>query len=482
MKRQWMLGATVLVAVGCTGGEFRSVAAGSHAPDAGEGGGAAGAHSGGAAGTGDGAGGGGVGGAGNGGTSGGRGGSAAGAGGKKGTGGSGGSVLDSGGTSGVTGSADASAGGASVADAGPAPCSPLPSDATDVYVDKRYSGGTPTGTKRCPYTTILAGTAAVGTLSGTRIVHVAGDTPPVVYQEAGAVPVNTNVSLRGDGPAKTTIVASGPCGTRTCAVMVNGGGTVEGFTVMPSSGEGIVTALTAPAPIVRNVTVTGAAASGIVAFGAIELGPSIVLTKNAAQGLASTGAGLVHIVGAGVSNAFDNNGANGINIEGATLTFDGGSTSGNGLNGIRFGAAGSVTTTHTVTGLVATKNRNTGISAFSGQNLRLRSSSLLTNGSSGLLYVYVAGYSLDLGIATDVGGNSFGVATVAARNTRAGIYLCNSRGLGTQPAEGDAFSACPPTLTALTACDVLPPSYTDIAYVAAVAGSPVIAASCIAGP
>jgi hypothetical protein len=80
------------------------------------------------------------------------------------------------------------------------------------------------------------------------------------------------------------------------------------------------------------------------------------------------------------------------------------------------------------------------------------------------------------------GGNSFGVATVAGRNTKAGIYLCNSRGPSTQPAEGDVFAACAPTQTSLAARDASPPSYTDVAYAPAVPGDPVVAGTCTVGP
>jgi hypothetical protein len=228
------------------------------------------------------------------------------------------------------------------------------------------------------------------------------------------------------------------------------------------------------------VSAIGSTGNGIVALGAIELGPNIVASKNGGQGLSSTGTtGVVHVVAG--ANAFDNNGANGIDIEGATLNFEGGNAESNGFNGIRFGAAGAPGSTHTVTGLVA-KGSNTGISSFGGQNLKIRSSTLLTNKIYGLLYNYAAGYTLDLGLAGDAGGNTFGGATIATRNVKAGIYLCKSRGAGTQPAEGDIFAACPPAQASFATCDVAPAAYTDVAYSPVVAGDPVVAAACTVGP
>jgi hypothetical protein len=360
------------------------------------------------------------------------------------------------------------------------PCAPLTTIATDVYVDQRFTGVAPTGVAACPFTTIAAGIAAAAGLAGTRTVHVAGAAPALVYAEAAPVAVAANLVIQGDGPAKTTISASGVCGAGTCAVGVAGGGTLDGFTVVSSGGDGIRTEAAAPAPIVKNVSASGSKGNGIVALGGATLGPNIVASNNGGQGVASTGAtGAVHVVAG--ANAFDNNGANGIDVEGAALTFEGGSATGNGFNGIRFGGVGGLGNTHTVTALVA-KNNNTGISSFGSQNLTVRSSTLVTNKFEGLLFNYAAGYTLDLGKTGDAGGNVFGGATIATRNAKAGIYLCKSLGAGTQAAEGNSFAACPPTQTSLAGCDVAPAAYADVAYAPAVAGDPVVATACSVGP
>ena len=361
-------------------------------------------------------------------------------------------------------------------------CASLASGASDVYVDKRYAGASSTGVAACPFTTIAAGVAAAANLTGTRTVHVAGDVPALVYAETGAVTVATNVILLGDGPAKTKISASGTCGLRTCAVSVSGSGVLDGFTVVSPMGDGITTAVAVSPPVVRNVVASGSKGSGILPQGAVDLGPHVVASNNDGEGVSSTGGGIVHVVSAaGVANAFDHNGANGINVEGASLVFEGGTAVGNTLNGIRFGAAGSLTAGHAILGLVATGNA-TGVAAFNGQNLKVRSSTLLTNSNYGLAYSYVTGYTLDLGGVGDLGNNKLGGATISVRNAKAGIYLCHSRGPATQSADGDFFAQCPPIVTSLSGCDTAPGVYTDVAYVPTVVGSPLSAASCTVGP
>jgi hypothetical protein len=466
----------------CGGGGGAGGGSGSGGSVGGSGGGSGAGGSVGGSGGGSGAGGS-VGGAGGGS---GAGGSVGGAGGVGGSGGAGG-VGGSGGAGGVGGADGGGASGAAPTDGGggtPVPdgngCTPLAGNATDVYVDQRYAGANPTGVAACPFTTIGAGMLAAEKLSGTRTVHVAGATPALVYNEATRVLVGANVMLKGDGPTNTTISASGAGAGAICAVHVAGGGALDGFTVVSPGGDGVRADALSPAPVVRNVSAIGSKGNGIVALGAIELGPNVVATNNGGQGVSSTGTNVVVHVIAG-SNSFSNNAANGIDIEGATLVFEGGLAANNGFNGIRFGVAGAATSTSTITGL-ASKNNNTGISSFGGQNLKIRSSDLLANKSYGLLYNYAAGYTLDIGLAADAGGNKFGGVTVATRNPKAGICLGNSRGAGTQPAQGDVFAECPPTQMAVPNCGAGPAAYADVAYTSAVAGDPVIATACTVGP
>ncbi len=371
-----------------------------------------------------------------------------------------------------------------VIDVGPPTCASLPAGATELYVDKRYAGVS-TGSVTCPFTTITAALAIGGSFLGTRTIHVSGAVVPVVYNEASSIVIPANVIVVGDGPGKTSITASGPCGSTTCAVNVFAGGTLDGFTVLSASGDGIVTAAGSPPPIVKNVNANGNKSSGIECFGAAEIGPNVSANRNGLQGLVSSGSGLVHIGGSPIS--FDSNVANGIDIEGnATLKFDGGTAVGNGLNGLRLAWTAPTLGTgplHTVTGLVATGNKNNGIGAYNGQNFKLRSSKLLNNLNYGIYYGYVGTSSMDLGAVGDLGNNIFGTAASATRNTKAGLYLCKSRGAATQPGEGDSWSTCAPTQASIAGCDTAPVSYVDVAYIPAVAGDPVVATtSCIIAP
>jgi hypothetical protein len=369
----------------------------------------------------------------------------------------------------------------------------LAADATDVYVDNRYVGPPrATGAAGCPFPTIRQGLAAAANLTAgvTRTVHVAGATPALVYNETGSIVVNANIVVLGAGPGKTTLNASGPCATPSaaCAVIVEASGVLDGFTVVSAAGDGIESDTGAPAPIVRNVVASGSKGDGIVALGGVDLGPNIVASGNAGQGVESMqgATGLVHVLAG--TNAFSHNGANGLNIDGAaTLKFDGGAALGNALNGIRiFGVSaglGTVRASHSIAGLDAEANKNTGISAFNGQVLKVRSSTLLANANEGLYYAGAAGGSLDIGTTADPGANAFGGATVATQNGKAGIFLCRvlSAGGGLQPAEADTWAACPPTQTAVVSCDNEPATYADVGY-APPSGNPVVATTCIVGP
>src|SRR5580692_1286135 len=83
---------------------------------------------------------------------------------------------------------------------GSAVCSPLASNAPDIYVDETYTGSKQTGVQACPFTTILQGlTAAQGSMAEVRNVHVAGGSPAYVYKEASPPVVGTGIILLGAG-------------------------------------------------------------------------------------------------------------------------------------------------------------------------------------------------------------------------------------------------------------------------------------------
>jgi hypothetical protein len=390
-------------------------------------------------------------------------------------------------SSGDAGALDSGTGDAADAGGADAPgvCAPLAAGATDVYVDQRFAGTPRTGAAACPLSTILQGVAAASRLGGAVTIHVAGATPAIVYAETGPVTVGPGMFLRGAGPSRTTISASGTCGAGTCAAIVNGGGVIDGFTVVSPTGDGIVTGAGSPAPVVKNLSASGSRGNGIVALGAIELGPSAAVNGNGATGLQSPqgASGRLHVVG--TSNSFDDNTGNGINVDGnAVLLFEGGTANRNfqglRLAGVPPGGGGP----HTITSLTATGNKGPGgVVAYNGQTIKMRSSSLLGNAAVGLLYSYVSGSTLDLGGgASDPGGNTFGGVTAASRNGTAGVRLCNVTGAGSLPAYGDLWSSCPPTQT-FVACDTAIASYTDVAYAPAVTPTgPAVTTACATGP
>ena len=402
----------------------------------------------------------------------------------------------SGSDSGASATTDSSASDSASGDSGasdavsdsPTPAADAPSDGschaltasdTDIYVDSRFAGTPQTGALACPLHTILEGIAAANMLGGPRTVHVAGSAPALVYDESGAVTVGTGITLLGDGELRTTISASGACMTGTCAVLVQGGGIVDGFTVVSPNGDGLWTAVGNAAPIVRNVAASGSKDNGIVALGSVQLGPNIVVNDNGGSGVESpAGAtGTVHVV-AGL-NTFNANHGNGIDLSGSTaLDFEGGTASGNG-QGIRI--ASSPPASHTITGLTAKGNTGPGgLVVYGGQTLKLRSSVLVGNTSSGMIYDYVNGSTLDLGTVGDSGGNTFGGMTGSDRNGASGIMLCGAPTV--QLAVGDSWAACPPSQVAVMCGGSAAATYADVLYQSSVAGLDPVSGACSVGP
>jgi hypothetical protein len=389
------------------------------------------------------------------------------------------SLADTGSSSSEAGASDTG-----TAETGPGTCAPLGAGATDVYVDQRYAGSMQTGVQACPFTTITQGLTAAASLTGTRTVHVAGSTPALDYMEASSLHVGANIILSGDGPAKTTIQASGACGSATCAVSVGGGGVLQGFTVTCSGGSGIVTTDGMPPAAVRAVLATGSKTDGLLATSNVELGPGFSANANGAGGVESpAGAGgTIHVIG--TTNSFDDNMGNGIDVSGsATLNFEGGTASGN-FQGIRLGGTTAASLTgHTITSLTATQNTGPGgVVAYGGQTIKMRSSTLTGNTGVGLYYAYVGSSSLDIG-ANSAGGNTFAGATTANNNGVAGLRLCGVTAASMLSAAGDSWSTCPPAQTFADCNNSKPANYSDILYGPVLAvGTPVAVSGCIVGP
>jgi hypothetical protein len=364
-------------------------------------------------------------------------------------------------------------------------CSPLTSASTDIYVDSRFTGTPATGAQSCPLHTIQLGLAAAKTLGGPRTVHVAGFTPALVYDETGPLTVGPGITLQGAGVLTTTISASGSCmtgnATGTCAVIVQGGGIVDGFTIVSPGGDGLWTLPpgSSPTPLIRNIAASGSKNDGIVAYGSVDLGPNIGASQNGNAGVESPAGstGVVHVL-AGV-NGFNANKGNGIDLSGAaSLTFEGGTASGD-FQGVRL--ASNPPASHSITGLTAKSNTGTGVVVYGGQTLKVRSSTFVGNAGSGLYYAYVGTSTLDLGTSGASGGNVFGGAT--GRNTTAGLTLCNAP--ASQLADGDSWVSCQPTQTAIVCGTITTGSYTDVAYqyeTGVVSTGGPISGSCSVGP
>ncbi len=370
------------------------------------------------------------------------------------------------------------------------PCVPLTSATTDIYVDLRFTGTPATGAQSCPLPTIQAGLSAAKMLGGgsPRAVHVAGSNPALVYVENGPLTVGPGITLSGAGALEVAISASGPCSASsmsgTCAVLIEGGGIVDGFTILSPGGDGVWTAApgSAPNPILRNVAASGSKGNGVVALGSVTLGPNLGASNNGGSGVESPSGstGTVHVV-VGVNN-FSQNKGNGIDLSGgAALSFEGGTADGD-SQGIRL--ASSPAASHSITGLTAKNNTGPGgVVVYGGQTLRLRSSTLTGNTGSGLLYNYASGSALDLGTGNEPGGNTFGGMTQSQRNGVAGVMLCSAP--SSQLADGDSWSTCAPSQTAIVCGVSASTGYTDVAYQYASGivstGGP-ISGSCTVGP
>jgi hypothetical protein len=143
-------------------------------------------------------------------------------------------------------------------------------------------------------------------------------------------------------------------------------------------------------------------------------------------------------------NTFNGNAWNGFEVrEDAQLVFEGGEAADNGDDGLRLDATSAQPPlVHDVSALTATANPNHGVAVFGG-SLRLRTSTLLQNGTTGLFFVFHDSTTLDFGAQGDPGNNTFGGITTT--NAAAGMLLCADLGLTvTQPAEGNEWSTCPP--------------------------------------
>jgi len=258
------------------------------------------------------------------------------------------------------------------------------------------------------------------------------------------------------------------------AILTFGGGTASS-----NKGNGIY---------LGDTTVVGTAGMGTTVTHGIT---SITADSNGGSGIYVVGASSVHLSTTGATpSILGMNKLDGITMAGSGgLTFDGGTTSGNGRDGIFLSYLPQVMgsnavpalLTHTITGLTAGLNTSYGVagnlgSAVGPMTLTLRSSNLLTNVQGALAFDYgsmatIADKStLDIGTTTD-GDNVFGVplGIVGAASAGLGLDLRNvpgaAAGLPAQIANGDTFSVCPPTGFQLTSVGaVVTNGYYDVGY------------------
>ena len=333
--------------------------------------------------------------------------------------------------------------GDSIVGEGGTTCSSLPPLAPDLYVDKTSSKPS-IGTSDCPFRTIAEATGVTWAGVTLRTIHVSAND----YNESNAIEIGRNIKLLGAGATATTLRHGGACpGLSTnCVVTVDPGGILDGVQVL-GGGTPVVTGVSSTggtvAPAVVRTNIRGATAiANIYVRGAADLGPNF--TANGAvglPGLISSGSGTIHVIGTG--NAFDKNGQSGISIDGAAnLIFDGGSASNNAANGVRLVGNGS----YGLTNLDAIGNASMGITVGVNSNMKLRHSTVTQN-KVGVIALFGSSNFIDLGSASDAGGNVFTIAGTPRTNVIAAVCVANPR--STLWAIGDSWSACPVTPTFL---------------------------------
>jgi hypothetical protein len=367
---------------------------------------------------------------------------------------------------------DAATDGASdtATDAG---CGALAATAVDVYVDKA-SAKPSVGTTECPFHTIKEATD-LAAVSG-RTIHVKGGTAatPANYAETGLVAVKNGVTLEGDGLATTKITNAAACaGGSMCAVEVQNGGTIDGFTIT-GTGNGIVTGATDGIATVKNVLVTGAQ-DGILALGVAKLTGGVQLNGNMLNGLHAKASAARTVTISGTGNEFDTNKGKGIFVEGSSkLDATGGEAKNNEGGGIYITATVAAATPHLITGMTVTGNGTSaaaadGINVASTSSLKLRDSVMQSNTHHGVSFAYSTTNTLDIGAG---GNNTFSSMSDAKKNGAAGLCLNDSGATGSVNGNGNKWGDCGvvlspgPTQTVISTgeCSGFSGSKVEVAY------------------
>ena len=357
-------------------------------------------------------------------------------------------------------------------------CHPLTAADTDIYVDSRFAGMPQTGALACPLHTILEGITAANALGAPRTVHVAGSTPALVYAESSAVTVGAGITLLGAGALQTTLSASGTCMTGTCAVLVKAGGIVDGLTVVSPNGDGIWTASGNTAPSCATSRPAAPRATASWSWATSSSDQHLRQQQRRLRRRIALG-GRGHVAHRGRREHVQLRPRQRRGFSGsAALDFEGGTANGNG-QGIRI--AGNPPASHSTTGLTAKGNTGPGaVVVYGGQTLKLRSSVLVGNTNTGMIYDYVNGSTLDLGTIADSGGNTFGGMSAADRNGTSGVMLCGAP--LAQLAVGDSWASCPPSQVAVMCGGSASSTYADVLYESSVTGVNPVSGACGVGP
>jgi len=379
--------------------------------------------------------------------------------------------------------ADAQLADAQPADAQPADaagCGTLAADPTDVYVD-RSASATSVGTQACPFHTIREA-ALLTAPAGSRVIHVRGGTPRFVYSETGPLAVRAREHLQGDGEALTQVTGVARCSVFDCVVTLAATARLSGFTV---TGAAVEIPTGADGASVDHVTVTGSNNDGFYLRATAQLS-DVTARQNLRHGLDARTATVTI-----TDSHFDGNDDNGINADRqVVIDFRRGSASNNTSRGIALADSATINSArmHTLTDLVIERNLGFGIEVGATASLRLRTTVMRQN-EVGLVFTPSSATSnvLDLGTSASAGGNVFAGNLLGSRNIRAGLCIQSSGAAGSQVAEGDTWSVCPPSQRRITGpfC-VSQNTYADVGYVQArgVTDAPPLAAptTCTVGP
>jgi hypothetical protein len=315
----------------------------------------------------------------------------------------------------------------------------------EIWVDATSTVPAATGTSTCPFRHIVDAIKYENALpvASPRTIRVrAGE-----YTEGSAIILRSGLTLSGAGVGVTKLAGGGTCYGTTgyvCIVRVDGGAILERVTVDagPTAKHGVVTGSTGSGlyPIVRSTLITNAVGdgnAGILATSGAILGPNIDSSGNR-YGLVIWGNQTVKVIAG--TNKFDRNALIGINHEGTgTLTFEGGSVSGNGKTGIKLGEPYTATPPlNDIKNLIATNNIEVGVLVGGIASARIRSSTI-TGSKVGVVAVYGASNYIDLGNAGSLGGNNFGSPTV--KNSLASVCALFTKSVPLD-ATGNTFPLC----------------------------------------